>query len=171
VKGIPEWAVSIGLVENGEAVAGGIFNPVRNELMLGGLGAGVSLNGVPVSMSKSESLQGARVVASRSEIRRGEWDVFAASGMEVVPTGSVAYKLGLVACGLADLTWTLTPKNEWDVAAGVALVRAGGGEAWLPNGERPCFNRARTRLPGLIVAPAQLVEPLKGLLAKLREEG
>ena len=39
--------------------------------------------------------------------------------------GSVAYKLGLVAAGLVDATWTLTPKHEWDVAAGVALVLAG----------------------------------------------
>jgi len=29
--------------------------------------------------------------------------------------GSVAYKL--VAAGFADATWTLVPKNEWDVAA------------------------------------------------------
>ena len=40
--------------------------------------------------------------------------------------GSVAYKLGLVAAGLADITFTLTPKNEWDVAAGAALVRKRG---------------------------------------------
>jgi myo-inositol-1(or 4)-monophosphatase len=41
--------------------------------------------------------------------------------------GSVAYKLGLVAAGKADVTFTLTPKNEWDVAAGVALVESAGG--------------------------------------------
>ncbi len=41
--------------------------------------------------------------------------------------GSVAYKLGLVGAGLADATWTLVPKHEWDVAAGAAIVLAGGG--------------------------------------------
>jgi 3'-phosphoadenosine 5'-phosphosulfate (PAPS) 3'-phosphatase len=32
-----------------------------------------------------------------------------------------------VAAGVADVTFTLTPKNEWDVVARVALVEAGGG--------------------------------------------
>ncbi len=41
--------------------------------------------------------------------------------------GSVAYKLALVSAGLADITFTLTPKNEWDVMAGAALVRSAGG--------------------------------------------
>ena len=41
--------------------------------------------------------------------------------------GSVAYKLALVSAGLADVTFTLTPKNEWDVAAGAALVQSAGG--------------------------------------------
>ena len=38
--------------------------------------------------------------------------------------GSVAYKLALVSAGLADATFTLTPKHEWDVAAGAALVKS-----------------------------------------------
>ena len=41
--------------------------------------------------------------------------------------GSVAYKLALVSAGLADITFTLTPKNEWDVVAGAALVLSAGG--------------------------------------------
>jgi myo-inositol-1(or 4)-monophosphatase len=119
-------------------------------------------------MSSIAQLRGARVLASRSEVRRGEWDAQAALGMQVVPMGSVAYKLGLVACGKGDLSWTLTPKCEWDVAAGVALVRAGGGEAWIPGGERPRINQPRTRLPGLAVAPAQLVAVVRGLLGDAR---
>ena len=35
VDGIPEWCVSIGLVENGEPVAGGILAPGPNHLILG----------------------------------------------------------------------------------------------------------------------------------------
>ena len=41
--------------------------------------------------------------------------------------GSVAYKLALVAAGLADGTFTLTPKNEWAVTARAALVQSAGG--------------------------------------------
>ena len=164
VHGVPEWAVSIGLVEAGEAIAGGIYNPLQNHLILGGIGAALTLNGEPVQMSEAPRLRGARVVASRSEIRRGEWDRYRGAGLQLVPMGSVAYKLGLVAAGQADLMWTHKPKNEWDVAAGVALVRAGGGEAWLPDGTQPHFNRVDPRLPGLAVAPRQLAPALRELL-------
>ena len=43
-------------------------------------------------------------------------------GLDVVPMGSVAYKMARVAAGLDDATWTLVPKHEWDVAAGAALL-------------------------------------------------
>jgi myo-inositol-1(or 4)-monophosphatase len=78
--------------------------------------------------------------------------------------GSVAYKLSLVAAGLSDATWTLVPKHEWDVAAGVALVCAAGGQAWIPGGEAPVFNRKKPWLPGLIAAPAGLAEPIRRFL-------
>src|SRR5262245_39915827 len=47
VEGIPEWCVSIGIVEEGQAVAGGILNPSTNELVLGSVETGVTLNGKP----------------------------------------------------------------------------------------------------------------------------
>ena len=105
-------------------MAGGIFNPVSNELILGAVGVGVWLNDEPVRVTNRTDLSGAIVLASRSETARGEWKRFENMGLDIRPTGSVAYKLGLVAAGLADATWTLVPKNEWDVAGGAALVAA-----------------------------------------------
>ena len=127
VAGIPEWCVSIGLVENGRAVAGGICNPATGKTFLGFLEDGVTCNGKPAHASARTMLEGAVVLASRSEVRRGEWEPFRNAPFAVRPTGSVAYKLALVAAGLADATWTLAPKHEWDIAAGVALVQAAGG--------------------------------------------
>jgi myo-inositol-1(or 4)-monophosphatase len=157
VEGIPDWSVSVGLVVDGEPVAGGICNPATGELILGAKGMGVTLNGRPVRVSARPGLAGATVVASRSEVKRGEWQGYRDGAFEIRPTGSVAYKLGLVAAGLADATWTLTPKHEWDGAAGVALVRAAGGVA-VPGGpEEDRFNRAQPRLSRLIAAPRQLL--------------
>lgn len=171
VDGIPEWCVSIGLVEAGEPVAGGIYNPATGELFLGAPGLGATLDGHPVTVSESDRLDGTVVLASRSEVGRGEWRPFEERGFEVRPTGSVAYKLALVAAGRADATWTLTPKNEWDVAAGVALVRAAGGEVVLPSGEPPRFNRPDTRLPGLAAAPRRLAGRLPALFAEVSHDG
>ncbi len=157
VAGIPEWAVAVGLVEDGAPVAGGICNPATGETVLGARGHGVTLNGAPVRVSARPTLAGARVLASRSETGRGQWAAFEGAGFAVVPTGSVAYKLALVAAGLADATWTLVPKHEWDVAAGVALVLAAGGSivAGSPAEER--FNRPEPLLTRLIAAPPQLL--------------
>jgi myo-inositol-1(or 4)-monophosphatase len=41
VKGIPEYCVSIGFVENGRPVAGGIYNPATNETFVGAVDTGV----------------------------------------------------------------------------------------------------------------------------------
>ena len=127
VQGIPEFCVSIGYVENGRPVAGGIFNPATNEIFLGSIESGVTYNGKPAQPSQRNTLDGALVLASRSEVKRGEWKAFENSGFKIRPMGSVAYKLALVSAGLADVTFTLTPKNEWDVVAGAALVQSAGG--------------------------------------------
>ncbi|MCB9831709.1 MAG: 3'(2'),5'-bisphosphate nucleotidase CysQ [Planctomycetes bacterium] len=152
-QGIPEWCISIGLVEDGVAVAGGICNPARGELVLGSLETGVTLNGEAVRMPRNVPIAGARVMASRSEVKRGEWERFADAEFQVVPCGSVAYKLGVVAAGLFEATWTLVPKNEWDVAAGAALVTAAGGQVLLKDGTKPVFNRENTLLPGFCATP------------------
>jgi len=164
VEGIPEWCVSIGLVEDGRPVAGGILNPSTGETFLGSPATGVTLNGEPVRQSPRTSLRGAVVLASRGEVQRGLWRPFEGCGIEVVAMGSVAYKLARVAAGLADATWTLVPKNEWDLAAGVALVEALGGTVRRPDGEPCLFNRAKTLYPGLIASGAALAAPIEALI-------
>jgi myo-inositol-1(or 4)-monophosphatase len=157
VEGIPEWCVSIGLLEAGAPVAGGIMNPATGELILGSLETGLVAGSV-AEPRWSGGLAGARVLASRSEARRGEWDAFQGREFEVVACGSVAYKLGLVAAGKADATWTLVPKHEWDVVAGVALVRAAGLEVRHGDGSTPGFNRPRPLLPNLLAGSAGLLD-------------
>ena len=164
VSAIPEWCVSIGLVEDGRPVAGGIYNPLAERLILGAEGLGVTLDGEPAAVTGRPTLDGATVLASRSEVGRGEWDRFEGGVFRVEPTGSVAYKLGLVAAGLADATWTLRPKNEWDVAGGAALVLAAGGAVRLPAGDTPTFNRPRPWLPGFLAANERIADALPGIL-------
>jgi myo-inositol-1(or 4)-monophosphatase len=165
IEGIPEWCVSIGLVENGHAVAGGILSPSTNHRIVGAVGFGVTLNGVSIETPDTTSVNGALVLASRSEVARGEWDGFFTSPISVRNLGSVAYKLGLVAAGLADATWTLVPKHEWDVAGGAALIAASGGDTWLLDGRRPLFNRPNPKLDGFIAARRGLGQDLLDLIS------
>jgi len=164
VQGIPEFCVSIGFVEDGRPVAGGICNPATNETIVGAIDAGVRYNGRPAQPSQRTKLLGSLILASRSEVKRGEWTQFQGGKYQVRPMGSVAYKLGLVAAGLADITFTLTPKNEWDVAAGAALVESAGGfVATLDNAPLRCNNR-NPLLSGLLAGGPLLKDDLLEML-------
>ena len=171
VQGIPEWGVSVGLVESGRAVAGGVCIPSRDLTIVGAVESGVRVNGEPCRTRELASLAGAEILASRSEVGRGEWERFRDAPFRVQPMGSVACKMALVAGGLADATWTLVPKHEWDVAAGTALVTAAGGEVWTLEGPPPVFNRRRPLFSGLLAAPAGLAGPIREFLARSPEGG
>jgi len=160
VQGIPEFCVSIGFVEEGRPVAGGICNPATNETIIGAIDCGVLYNGKPAWPSQRTTLKGSLILASRSEVKRGEWQQFQSGEYQIRPMGSVAYKLGLVAAGVADITFTLTPKNEWDVAAGAALVASSGGfVSTLENTALRC-NRRNPLLSGLLASGPFLREEL-----------
>ncbi len=164
VKGIPEFCVSIGYVENGRPVAGGIYNPATDETFLGSIDSGVIYNGKPAQPSQRRSLDGALVLASRSEVKRGEWKVFENSSLSIRPMGSVAYKLALVSAGLADVTFTLTPKNEWDVVAGAALVESAGGFVSTLEKASLTANRRDPLLSGLLACGPFLKNELLALV-------
>jgi len=164
VIGLPEFCVSIGFVEDGRPVAGGIFNPATKETIIGAIDSGVLYNGQPARASQKTSLKAAVILASRSEIKRGEWQQFAGGEFEVRPMGSVAYKLGLVAAGRADITFTLTPKHEWDIAAGAALVESAGGfVATLDDAPVRC-NQRNPLLSGLLASGPGMRDELLRLI-------
>ncbi len=164
VMGLPEFAVSIGYEENGVPVAGGIYNPATQEAFLGAVDAGVLYNGQPARVSQRTTLDGALILASRSEAKRGEWKPFENGRFRVQAMGSIAYKLALVATGRADATFTLTPKSEWDVVAGVALVKSAGGFVSTLEKTDLTANRRNPLLSGLLASGPLLKDQLLALV-------
>ena len=163
IEGLPEWCISIAYIVGGRPEAAGICNPTTGETFLGTRVNGVTLNGQPVEISQKQDLDGATVLASRSEVKRGQWERFENAGFEIIPMGSVAYKMARVAAGLDDATFTLVPKNEWDVAAGWLLVEAAGGKVLDKDGNQRPFNSKDPLLSGLISANPTLHEKLSRL--------
>jgi myo-inositol-1(or 4)-monophosphatase len=163
VQGIPEWCVSIGLIVGGVAMAGGVMNPASGERIIGGVGHGVRYEGRRHAVNAT-GLDGARVGASRSELSRGEWERFRGEQFEIVPMGSVAYKLALVAAGRLDATWTLCPKSEWDLAGGAALLAAAGKWGVLKDGSKPKWNTDDRRVEGFIGVSSALKHDVGALL-------
>lgn len=164
IAGIPEFCVSIAMVDHGKPVAGGIYNPATGEVFLGSLDSGLTYNGAPAQASQRSALAGATVLASRSEIKRGEWQVFQNSPFSIQPMGSVAYKLARVSAGLADISFTLTPKHEWDVAGGAALIASGGGFVRTLRSPLTC-NQKNPLIAGLIACGPFLEKQLLEFLA------
>lgn len=168
-RGVPEFAMSIGLVEDDRIRAGGVANPMS------GVGAAAGTDGSwsswPTPARDQDNRAGvlAQAVASvsRSETEDGSVLPYIDLVGNVRPVGSVANKLLRVACGLDDLTFSVQPKSIWDVCGGIALLEARGMVFCRLDGAANGFNRNSTRIhSGFVAGPKVLVEPL---LAQISE--
>jgi len=166
IQHIAEFCVCVALVEDGHPCAAVTYDPVRDRVYAARRGAGTTVDGTPVRVSATADPRAARVLASRSEDARGEWAAYRPH-CRVELTGSVAFKLALVAAGDADATFSLTPKNEWDICSGTLLIQEAGGIITDRYGQPLRFNRPDPLRPGLIAANAALYEPLTALIRRV----
>ena len=151
IEGVPQFVVSVALVENGMPIIGVLHNPVTKETFHASKGNGAFLDDIQYRCSVKESTMDMVILNSRSETRRGLWEPFKENFKELKPIGSVAYKMGLTAIGKADIFATLRPKNEWDICAGTCLINEAGGKVINLNGKEITFNNRKTLIePGLI---------------------
>ncbi len=152
INHISEYVVSVALVEEGVPILAAILNPMTAELFYAVKGLGAWLNDQPiycdypvVNKNKIE------VLASRSEIKRGDWQCFAES-FDIKPMGSIAYKLALVAAGKTHASFSLTPRSEWDIAAGVFLIQEAGGIVHDLKKRVFIFNQKNIKVNGIIAS-------------------
>lgn len=166
IAGYPEFAISIGLAENERALLGVVYNPASDEMYAARRGGGAwRVGGGALNVQRS----GARsLVASRSEIRRGELEPFARS-FEITGTGSTAYKMMKVAAGAAQVFVSRGPKSEWDVCAGALIVEEAGGRATDLKGRELRYNQERTDIYGILVTNGVLHSELLERVASLPE--
>lgn len=148
--GIPEYAISVALVENGQPILACVFNPAADELFYAVKDQGAWMDEKRLSCDNTESKR-LLLLASRSEFERGEWAPFQ-SNHDVKVIGSIAYKLALVAAGRAHATFSLGPKSEWDIAAGVLLVSEAGGIVTNRQKLPFTFNQKHIRVDGIVAA-------------------
>ena len=159
IEGVPNFVVSVALVEKGEPIVGVLYNPVTKETFTAAKGEGAFLNGEPIICSTKENLVDMVILNSRSETRRGLWKPFDGTFGELKEVGSVAYKLGLTAAGKADIFASLRPKNEWDICAGNCIINEAGGMLIDLHGNPRQYNLEKTLIePGLIAGKVEAVE-------------
>jgi myo-inositol-1(or 4)-monophosphatase len=170
IQRIPEFCVCVALVEDGAPCVAASYNPLAERLYAARRDGGTTLNGAPVRVSATADLRTARVLASRSEDARGEWEAYKPH-VRVELTGSVAFKLARLAAGDGDATFSLTPKNEWDICAGTLLVTEAGGRVTDRDGRPLRFNQPDPLRPGLVATNGVLHEPLFALIRRIEGAG
>jgi myo-inositol-1(or 4)-monophosphatase len=163
----PEYVVSVDLVEQGEPILGVIYNPLSRDLYAAVKGEGTRLNGQSV-LCQHKLTGRPKVEVSRSDIEKGRFSEYAAD-LELLPCGSIAYKLARLAAGRVDSTLSVTPKNEWDIAAGVILVMEAGGRVTDLAGKAYVFNQADTLVNGVIAATDAAYEQIRNLVREKQE--
>ena len=168
IEGVPQFAVSIGLVVDGQPMLGVVYNPATDRLFQAAKGHGAVLNGQPIHISTREQIEGAFLLVSRSEPKR-KFESFAGL-CKLEPTGSIAYRLAQVAGGEGDATLTFRSLREWDVCAGVLIVEEAGGMVLDGEGNRLVFNRPEARYRGVVASNRTLAKSLQRMLAQILSE-
>lgn len=166
LHGLPHYAISIALERDRQPYAGVVYNPATDELFWAEKGEGAFVNDRRLRVSARPDLESAlfatglpfkgrpgraralketeRVLENTSGIRR---------------YGSAALDLAFVAAGRFDAYWE-RGLNNWDVAAGIVLVReAGGVVTEIEGGPRPALAGS------ILAANAEIHETAKALLA------
>ncbi|MCY4485840.1 MAG: 3'(2'),5'-bisphosphate nucleotidase CysQ [Deltaproteobacteria bacterium] len=167
IRGVDEFAVSVALVQGTAPAVAVAYNPATGCMTHCRRGFGTFANGKPVHVSSRAELEGATMVASRSETRRGLFAGFEGI-LKIRPTGSIAHKLAEFAGGRGDLIVSLRPKNEWDVCAGVLLAEEAGAKVTDLDGRPFSFNQADTLRNGVIAANPSLYPEVYRLVAEQR---
>jgi myo-inositol-1(or 4)-monophosphatase len=131
--GYPQFCTSIAYERRGRMQVAVVYDALKKECFVARRGKGARLNGKPIHVSTTPSLElsllGTGFPYDRRQRRRYYltfWEAFMLRAQGVRRTGSAALDLSWVACGRIDGFWEFGLKS-WDVAAGSLIVEEAGG--------------------------------------------
>lgn len=158
MKNRPWWTVALAVIEDGRPVAAVVHAPALDETFEAAAGAGARLNGQPITASDITSLDDASVLADARLLEGPQWPE-PWPAMRFERRNSIAYRMALVAAGAFDAAIALTPKWDWDVAAGALIAEEAGARVSDHHGGAWRFNRPDPRQASLVCA-APALHPL-----------
>lgn len=148
--GFPVFCVSMGLEhrpaglaadDDGELIAGVVYDPTRDELFSAQKGLGAYLNGGRIHVSRTPHMAEALLATGFPSRKRHAspnvhfYQEFTLRSHGVRRAGSAALDLAYTACGRIDGFWEFN-LNPWDTAAGAMLVNEAGGSITEFDGSR-----------------------------------
>ena len=131
MRGLPDWAISIGFFDGTDLTLGVIYAPDLGLLASAEIGQLAKLNGEVINVSARNDLAESLVILGYSE-RTGITDHIGrinqllASGCDYRKQGAATIGFLSVAAGRAEAYYEPT-LNIWDAAAGLVIVRSAGG--------------------------------------------
>jgi len=162
--GIPHWSVSICCADGAGALAGVVFDPLRDELWSAVRGGGAYLGERRLAVSDKRDLASALLATGFgyvAEQRATQGRIIAkvlGEARDVRRFGSAALDLSWVASGRFDGYFESVEK-PWDWMAGALLVREAGGRVTELNPKDPAF-------PRIIASGSGIHSELVALLAR-----
>ena len=175
IRGSPDFAINIALIEKGVPVWGAIFAPIHGITVCGGPSVGAhskrgnSSDWLPLSEKLPSMAHGLRAVMSQGHTNPYESPIAKALPLRQIERFGSSFKFVKLALGEADIFFRKTPTSEWDTASGHALLGALGYRLVNFNGEDFLYNVRNTLLNGeFLCAHKSIVETC---LQKLHSAG
>jgi myo-inositol-1(or 4)-monophosphatase len=150
IEGLPDWTVSVALVDSGRPVAAVLYAPATAEFFAAQRGCGATCNGDAIAVSPGTSLEAARIAGPRKLLDRL---LTSAPSLVAVPRiRSLALRLARVAQGTVDAAVAGGNSHDWDLAAADLLVHEAGGAFTPLAGGTVTYNRPVPRHGTLVAA-------------------
>lgn len=146
VRGRTGWAVSVAMVEGGQATLGVLDAPARREVWTAIAGGGAALNRHTLAVADRTVLAGSRVPA----------DALSAPDDNLVAVerpNSIALRIAMVAGGNADLVASLRWGHEWDIAAAALIASEAGATVTDALGGVLRYNSTKGEMFGVLATP------------------
>lgn len=149
IHGIPHFAISVALEQNGEIIAGITYDPIKDEMFAAEKGCGAFMNDKRLRVSNRKVMSESLIATGPSLVHKQAYVSFLTKIHSTIfgfrRMGASSLDLAYVAAGRLDAFLEMDP-HIWDTAVGTLLVREAGGMITKVDGKH------RTDTTGSILA-------------------
>jgi myo-inositol-1(or 4)-monophosphatase len=165
--GVPHWAVSIACEDAGGALAGVVYDPLRDELYVASRSSGATLNGVPIGVSGAHDLSRA-LIGTGFSYDAGERAAAAALLPTILPRVRDIRRAGAASL---DIVWVGAGRYDgfyesglapWDSAAGTLIATEAGARTEVMPALGPNGTGLIAATPGIFDALRDLIDRALG---------
>ncbi|MFZ9859050.1 MAG: inositol monophosphatase family protein [Roseiflexaceae bacterium] len=160
---LPGWCIGIGLLKDGQPIAGVVYAPMNDELFVATPNGQALRNNQPIHCTASQSELLDDWVAMPSDIHRKYQITYPG---RIRTTGATIMSLCYVAAGMAKGALIGSCK-VWDISPAMALLYYAGADLWDMQGIRinaAAYLNPPIKTPTMIAAPAAQADFMRDMI-------